>query len=146
MEATKEAIPEKVAQEFEERILETCSASHCFMRDCDSVDSGGMLIMSEHTAIPWNCAGSASRTTILDKDYEPIAFCMSGEGHDTDAANAEFIIKAVNHHGEILELLKRIEHITIDVSECRVPKNTALAEIGITAAALLAKIEGGSPK
>jgi hypothetical protein len=60
---------------------------------------------------------------------------------DTVEANAAYIVEAANAYPRFVEALRRFCVVAEEVSECKIPKSTALAEIGITSASLLAELE-----
>ena len=114
--------------------------------------------MTNHTPGPWHI----TRRDDLTPEQPNIIFGPEGTRRDgsslapiatvngdteEDRANAELIVRAVNHHEELVELLKRItgscgEFVEDENCDCD-PYDLAEAILN-DARALLAKLEGGA--
>jgi hypothetical protein len=67
-----------------------------------------------HTPTPWN-TNSPDETLILGPDRQVVATTLQDEedyqaNHDTRYADAEFIVKCVNAHDDLVKVLSHLIH------------------------------------
>jgi hypothetical protein len=98
----------------------------------DMLDSLGERVMtmgktSEHTPTPWRAANK-SPTKVCDGIGHKVASCTTHAGgdqwrtHEQAAANAAFIIRAVNNHEALVAMLRKVTRYGDDpasISEAR---------------------------
>jgi hypothetical protein len=66
--------------------------------------------MSKHTPTPWMADwgyGEGAEATYVSHNNRPIADCAHGYGGE-DAANAAFIVHAVNNHQRLVDFAKYV--------------------------------------
>lgn len=94
--------------------------------------------MSEHTPTPWYAHQNQSRRTLRAvKDDIYIGSFDYGVGRETMIANAEFTVRAVNSHDDLIAALNAI------AEGCSFPENDVQRAIRDRARAAIAKAKEG---
>jgi len=98
-----------------------------------------------HTQLPWRSQENGAARNLIGADETRHHMILIGMVHNKDGefeANAEFIVRAVNHHEEMVKALARIREIVLDGDST---DEEACDQVEPIVRAILAKLDAEVP-